>query len=130
MLHSHAAPLSTGDLGLIGLLGLDSVDLFAASSLTIGLRFLSASNIASRPHAANGGHSLNPLRSKFGDMASTTIDIAKLEGLANALTQGLETLLAEVMKRQEDESQRLSKYKCLAAQVCALLMLRNLPHSA
>ena len=58
-------------------------------------------------------------------MTSSTIDIAKLEGLANALAQGLEALLAEVRTRQEDESKRLANYKCLAAQVCRLLVLHN-----
>jgi hypothetical protein len=53
------------------------------------------------------------------NMTSHSLDIAKLESLANTLAQGLETLLAEIQSRQNDESKRLAKYKCLAAQVRA-----------
>lgn len=66
-------------------------------------------------------------------MASHTVDIAKLESLANTIAHGLETLLAEVHSRQKDESKHLIKYRCLAAQVrvscfwllSLLLMMRN-----
>ena len=51
-------------------------------------------------------------------MASDGVDIARLENLANTLAQGLESLLAEVKQRQDEESKQLSKYKCIAAQVC------------
>jgi predicted ATP-grasp superfamily ATP-dependent carboligase len=51
-------------------------------------------------------------------MASAEVDIARLENLANTLAQGLESLLAEVKQRQDEESKQLSKYKCIAAQAC------------
>ena len=50
-------------------------------------------------------------------MATSTVDIDKLESLANTLAQGLETLLAEIKQRQDDEAKQLSKYKFIAAQV-------------
>lgn len=61
-------------------------------------------------------------------MASSAVDIARLESLANTLAQGLESLLAELKRRQDEESKQLARYKCIAAQVCETF-LTTLPPS-
>lgn len=53
-------------------------------------------------------------------MACSTVDIARLESIASTLAQGLESLIAEVKRRQDEEYKQLSKYKCIAAQVCGI----------
>lgn len=61
-------------------------------------------------------------------MTSSSVDVARIEGLANTLAQGLESLLAELKRRQDEESQQLLRYKCIAAQVCEI-SLTPLPPS-
>jgi hypothetical protein len=61
-------------------------------------------------------------------MTSSSVDIARIEGLANTLAQGLESLLAELSRRQDEESKQLLRYKCIAAQVCEISLI-TLPTS-
>lgn len=61
-------------------------------------------------------------------MTSSSVDVARVEGLANTLAQGLESLLVELKRRQGEESKQLLRYKYIAAQVCEI-SLTTLPPS-
>jgi hypothetical protein len=77
------------------------------------------------PFLASSG--FEPVYFYGGKMVSSAVDITRLESLANTLAQGLESLLAEFKRRQDDESKQLSRYKCIAAQVCENSLLTPPP---